>query len=190
MLLACGASPPPERDATTEAVGVGERAEVHLEGVVLELPGEALSFVRLELADDAGATLELTLSGAPTGATTPPLADEVARSFELVGDGEVRRERVHVAGRPGILVTQGERRVVVVMRNPWRQLRIRAERRFSFAPGTRFEVAGVGLELEGWHLRRARFEAPRYAVEVEDEACEVRARPGRQVPEGLRVRCR
>lgn len=167
-LVGCASSPPP-RPATDVAVGSEPWNHVALGEWSIELPDEALSHVHLTWGSGEQRA-ELSLSGAAIGASVERLADDEANTMRALNpDVRVERRRTHVAGVVAIGLTQGQRDVVVAMRNPWRTFRLAVAGGAAdawFGDGTR--LADIGLAPQ-WPLQEARFECTEYVLTASRE---------------------
>lgn len=165
LLAACASSPPP-RPATEVAVGSRTWNRVELPEWAIELPAEALSHVQITWRDGERRA-ELSLTGAAIGSSVERLADDEANAMRAL-DPElgIARRRTRVSGVTAIGLTQGERDVLVAMRNPWRAFRLAVRGGSADAwLGDQGRVAGIGVEPQ-WALESARFQCAAYIIDI------------------------
>lgn len=164
LVVGCASSPPP-RPATDVAVGSEEFNAIVLPEWSIELPAEALANVHLSWRDGERRA-ELSLTGAPIGSSVERMADDEARSMGSLEEAPVERRRLRIADVVAVGLRQGEREVVVAMRNPWRALRLAVWNGSADAwLGTRAQIVGVSVDPQ-WALHEARFECDAYVLTI------------------------
>lgn len=167
LVLACGGSTPPPRPATEVAVGSEAWNTVRLPEWSVELPAEALAHVRV-LWRDGERRAELSLTGAAIGSSVERMADDEARTMQSLEPGvEIVRRRIRVAGVVAIGLRQGDKDVLVAMRNPWRALRLvviggDADEWLGSGAG---ELAGLSLQPQ-LPLESATFESEAWILTI------------------------
>ena len=177
LVTACASSPPP-RPATEIAVDADEWNRVELGEWAIELPAEALAHVQVAWRDGERRA-ELSLTGAAIGSSVERLADDEANAMRsLDPETAIERRRLRVADVSAIGLRQGDRDVVVAMRNPWRTLRVAVwGGSVDEWLGGQTRIVGVGLDPQ-WSLHEARFESEAYVITISRDASESIAQQG------------